>query len=213
VATRAELVLIGHGEAVCDVAGLVGGPGTCTGLTARGRRQMYALATALEAQHARAPFDVLYASPRPRTRESAVILGTQLGLHPLVLDDLRGVEYGEADGRARTDVEEAFGGSPQRYPDRPYALGAEPWTSYLQRAVRTLSRLLVEHDGQRVLVAGHAGTIVAANTLLLGLPGGPGSRTGFVVDHASLTWWLQQVDRFGHVTWMLVRHNDTGHLR
>jgi probable phosphoglycerate mutase len=135
----------------------------------------------------------------------------RIGLHLVVLDDLRGLDMARPAVVPARIGESMFGGSPQGYPDRPYALGTGPWTSYLQRAVRTLSRVLAEHDGQRVLIAGHAGTIVAANTLLLGLPGGAGSLTGFVVDHASLTW-PQQAGCCGHVTWRMVRHNDTGHL-
>ncbi|HEY6797573.1 MAG TPA: histidine phosphatase family protein, partial [Kineosporiaceae bacterium] len=102
--------------------------------------------------------------------------------------------------------------NPQRHPDRAYATGAEPWAAYLERAGRVLAQLLAEHDGQRILIAGHGETILAANSLLLELPADLSARAGFTVDHAALTWWQQQVNRYGHLTWMLTRHNDTRHL-
>ena len=42
-----ELLLTRHGQAQCNVAGVVGGPKTCTGLTDLGRRQVKGLATRL----------------------------------------------------------------------------------------------------------------------------------------------------------------------
>jgi probable phosphoglycerate mutase len=212
VSIRTELLLTRHGEAVCNARGIVGGPASCTGLTDQGRRQVHALASALREEHQRHRFDVLYTSPRPRTRESAAILTDLLDLDPIVLDDLRGPDHGNADGHPWAQVKAAFGGNPQRHPDRAHAAGAEAWNTYLHRAAGTIRRILADHDGQRILVAGHGETVLAANSLLLELPTGLSARAGFTVDHAALTWWQQHVNRFGHPTWMLTRHNDTRHL-
>lgn len=40
MAVITKLLLVRHGEAHCNVAGLAGGENTCTGLTARGRVQV-----------------------------------------------------------------------------------------------------------------------------------------------------------------------------
>ena len=53
-------------------------------------------------------------------------------------------------------------------------------------------------------------TVLAAHTLLLGLPDNTGA--GFTVDHASLTRWQHHRNRRGQQRWMLDRHNDTAHL-
>jgi probable phosphoglycerate mutase len=209
---RTELMLVRHGEAVCNTTGRVGGPATCTGLTDLGRHQVRALALKLEQEHRHRSFEILYTSPRPRTIESAALLADRLGLQVAVLEELRGPDHGDADGRPWTEVKNAFGGNPQRHPDRAYADGAEPWTTYLHRACAAIGQILTRHEGQRILVAAHGETILAANTLLLELPPDLGSRAGFTVDHSAVTVWQQHVNRFGHATWMLARHNDTRHL-
>ena len=63
-ATR--LVLVRHGEAACNVGGVVGGRRGCTGLTELGRRQATALATQnaqtmiqLQVEHARMRSEML----------------------------------------------------------------------------------------------------------------------------------------------------------
>ncbi len=86
-----EVIISRHGEAHCNVAGLVGGDKTCTGLTDAGREQVRALAARLRAeQDGEAPFDVLYAAPRRRVRESAEIISAALGLPVHVEERLAG---------------------------------------------------------------------------------------------------------------------------
>ena len=155
---------------------------------------------------------MLLTSPRARTLHSAQILAKILALEPLVMDELRGPDHGEADGLPWAQIKEAFGGNPQRHPERPYAVGAETWNAYLERAGRQLQQQITARDGQNILIAGHGETILAANTLLLELPTGLSARTGFTVDHACITCWQQHVNRFVHHTWMMASHNDTTHL-
>jgi broad specificity phosphatase PhoE len=75
-ATR--LVLIRHGEAVCNVAGVCGGPIGCTGLTEVGRAQVEALRARLSVTGELAGADVLYASVLPRAIETAKIVAPAL---------------------------------------------------------------------------------------------------------------------------------------
>ncbi|PPJ36406.1 histidine phosphatase family protein [Nocardia nova] len=207
-----ELLLARHGEAVCNVEGIVGGERGCTGLTDRGRRQAAQLAERLRSEHSRQRFDAIYTTPRRRCAETAQIVTTVLGTTAVVDSDLRGADHGAADARAWRDVKDAFGGPPQHDPDRPYAEGAESWTAYLDRSTQALARIIAHHPGQRVLVLAHGETIEAANTLLLGLPAGTCTRARFVTDHASLTRWQLHTNRLGHRVWMLCAHNDTTHL-
>src|SRR5580693_921757 len=128
-----EVIISRHGEAHCNVAGLVGGDKTCTGLTDLGRKQVECLADRLRAEHETAPFDVLYAAPRLRVRQSAGILSAALGLPVNVAERLAGPRHGEADGRTWAEIYAEFGGAPRSDPDRPYAPGSETWNEYLAR--------------------------------------------------------------------------------
>lgn len=212
MAVTTELLLARHGEAACNVAGIVGGDSGCTGLTPQGRQQVEHLAQRLIREHADRPFEVVYATPRRRVRETADIITQALGLSATIEAHLRGPDHGEADGRPWHDIKTTFGGPPQHDPDQPYAASSESWNAYLERATHTLEEILTRHEGQRVLVLAHGETIQAAHTLLLGLAPGTCRYAGFVTDHACLTRWQRHVNRLDQVVWMLAAHNDTRHL-
>lgn len=116
-----ELTLIRHGQAHCNVAGVVGGPRTCTGLTDLGRRQIALAARRLAVEHAQVPFHALYAGPRLRLQQTGHLLADALGLPLIVEPALDGPEHGDADGQPWHVIKTAFHGGPPR-PPRP-ALG------------------------------------------------------------------------------------------
>lgn len=205
-----ELLLIRHGQAQCNVAGVVGGPDTCTGLTDLGRRQVEALAVRLRVEHERSPIAAVYSGPRLRLQESGRIIADALELALAVEAGLDGPRHGEADGRPWREVKEAFRGPPEAHPDMPWAVGSETWNSFLGRGTAFLSALIERHEGDRFVLAAHGETIIAAHTLLLGLS--PLIRATFITEHASLTRWQQHQNRFGDRRWQLAVHNDTAHL-
>jgi RHS repeat-associated protein len=62
------LLLVRHGEAICNVTGVVGGPRSCTGLTPLGREQARQLAARLSRGEA---VTVMYTAPRLRVQETS----------------------------------------------------------------------------------------------------------------------------------------------
>jgi probable phosphoglycerate mutase len=209
MAVITTLILTRHGEAHCNTARIAGGERACTGLTDRGRHQTELLARRLLAED---PCDVLYATARRRTQESAQILSAALGLPVVVEPDLTGPHHGDADGRPWDEIKAAFGGPPHSDPDRPYAPGSETWNQYLSRASAALAGIIERHRGQRILIAGHGETADAAATLFLGLAPGFSTRAGFETSHAALTRWHMNRNRLGQELWLLAAHNDTRHL-
>ena len=207
-----ELVIARHGEAACNVAGIVGGEHGCTGLTTRGRHQVTRLAARLAAENAARPYAVFYSTPRLRVVQTAEIISQALHLPPTVEPELRGPDHGDADGRPWADVKTAFQGPPQHAPNIPYANGSETWNQYLDRAIKALQEIIARHNGERILITAHGETIEAANNFLLALPQNTCLRLGFVTDHASVTRWQQPTNRFGRTIWQLVAHNDARHL-
>jgi 2,3-bisphosphoglycerate-dependent phosphoglycerate mutase len=205
-----ELVLVRHGQAVCNADGVVGGPATCTGLTDLGRRQVDAVAARLAAEHANDPFSALYAGPRLRLQETGAILAAALGIELITHEGLDGPIHGTADGKPWHDVKTGARGGPHAHPDQPWAPGSDTWNDYLHRAGRHLAGLLEEHDGDRVLFASHGETVQALHAHLF--EARPGLQTGLTIDHASITRWQHAVDRFGQHRWLMHCHNDTSHL-
>jgi 2,3-bisphosphoglycerate-dependent phosphoglycerate mutase len=205
-ATR--VVLVRHGEAACNVEGVVGGRAGCRGLTVDGAAQVAALAERLAATGELSGVAALYSSALPRALETAAILAPALDrwrdgppLEAVADCDLCELHPGEADGLTW----EALAG---RYPlpdwdadpAQPFAPGGESWTGFVDRAAAAVARLADAHPGGLVVAACHAGVVEA--TVLRFLAAGR-DRLRLPTAHASLTVW-QRVDG----QWTLRRYND-----
>jgi probable phosphoglycerate mutase len=205
-----RVVLIRHGEAVCNVAGVVGGHTGCTGLSPTGRRQAEALAARLARTGELSDASALYASVLTRALETGTIVapGIGAGTAPVGDCDLCELHPGEADGLTWEEFRVRYGDPDfDADPDSVVAPGGESWSSFVARASGAVARLARAHRGERVVIVCHAGVI--ESTLLAFLPIAPGrSRLGLPTEHASLTEWEMTGDG-----WRLVRYNDAAHLR
>jgi probable phosphoglycerate mutase len=217
-ATR--IVLIRHGEAVCNVSGVCGGPIGCQGLTDLGRRQVTLLRDRLVLTGELAGVDALYASVLPRAVETAELLAPALAPvdaegptgkppRPVLECGLCELHPGEADGLSWSEFTQRFGTLDWDVePRRPIAPGGESWAGFVNRVADMLDTLAARHPGQRVVVAGHAGVIEASLLAKIPVVGGlDGARLQLRTRHASLTSW--EVD--GH-HWRLLAYNDASHL-
>lgn len=209
-ATR--LVLVRHGEAVCNVAGVVGGPRGCTGLTDRGVAQAGALADRLARTGELGAVGALYASVLPRATQTAAIVAPALerwreGAALEVRRDCGLCELhpgDEADGLGWGEFVARFGEPGWDLdPDRPLAPGGESWRGFVARVADALGTVTARHRGQTVVVVCHAGVVEAALGVYLPFGAGPDRRSWVRTDHAAMTQ-LEQGER----GWLLVRHND-----
>lgn len=208
-ATR--LVLVRHGEAECNVAGVVGGRRGCTGLSRRGAEQADALRRRLAATGALAGAGALYASVLPRALETAAAIAPVVGHGALeiVADcDLCELHPGEGDGLTWEQFTARYG-EPKWGDDPTTELcpGGESWAGFVERAGSALAAVAGRHCGQVVVVVCHAGVIESA--LLRFLPLEYGARLRLRTEHTSLTEF--ETDDDG-ATWRLLRYNDAAHL-
>jgi probable phosphoglycerate mutase len=206
-ATR--IMLVRHGEAVCNVNGIVGGMRGCTGLTDLGRRQVTALAERLASTGELAGATGLYASTLPRAVETAEFLRPVVGDGTLdVVQDraLSELFPGEADGLAWQEVVNRFG-TPEwdADPDLLIAPGGESWSGFIARCSGAVGALAERHPGQQLVAAVHAGVIESTMIAFLQIPPAASRRGWARIVHASLTeWeWVPSQSRF-----ILLRFND-----
>jgi len=212
-ATR--IVLVRHGEAVCNVTGVCGGPVGCTGLTDRGRAQVAILADRLSETGELAGADALYASILPRAVETAVLLAPALQgpddhapMVPVQECGFCELHPGEADGLDWADFSVRFGNPDwDSDPGVVIAPGGESWTGFVNRVSDTLDAVAARHPGELVVVACHAGVIESSLLAKLGVVDGlDGARMKLRTQHASLTEW--EVDAG---EWKLIGYNDGAH--
>ncbi|MGC8498106.1 MAG: histidine phosphatase family protein [Acidimicrobiales bacterium] len=184
----ARLLLVRHGEAVCNVAGVVGGARGCTGLSDRGRAQARALGERLRMSGELGDVVTTYVSPLARARETADLVRTSVpGLPPArVAPDLEELRPGEADGLTWAQLVARFGGPNwDEDPGAPLAPGGESWLAFSQRCRVALEELARAHPGERVVLFTHAGVIEHA--LRLVFPAPAGARLGLRTTHCSMT--------------------------
>jgi probable phosphoglycerate mutase len=204
-----RIVLVRHGEAVCNVNGIVGGVIGCTGLTELGRRQISALAARLEVTGELAGATALYASVLPRAVETAEILRPVVGNGKLDLVQecaLCELHPGESDGLTWQEVVDRFGVPEWDIdPDTVIAPGGESWSAFVPRAAAAVRALALRHPGELVVAAVHAGVIESTMISFLEVPPAVSRRGWTRIVHASLTeWeWVPTESR-----WVLIRFND-----
>jgi broad specificity phosphatase PhoE len=135
------LLLVRHGETDWNADGRLQGH-TDRPLNDYGRRQARELAARLTGD----AVDAIYASDLARARETAEIVGAELGL-PVVLDaDLRERNWGTWEGLTpgERDTVEFAGESPEEH---------------RERIMRAVHRIAERHPGQRVVVVTHGGSM------------------------------------------------------
>jgi probable phosphoglycerate mutase len=209
VSRETRVVVLRHGESNAQVAHMLSGHDTCTGLSDRGRAQAGALTARLVRTGELGPVDVVYTSVLPRARETAAIVAPALGGAPVLAEcewceihsgDAEGMDYDEMRAKYLPGVRYA---GPY---DRPIPNG-ESWADLYTRVGTRLQRAARDHAGATIVVAGHGGTVGASFVAFGHLPMPQATDLVHNVHNTSITEW---VGTDGH--WRLARFNDAAHL-
>ena len=153
-------------------------------LSPRGHEQAAALAKYLHQK----PVDAVYASPMKRVQQTLAPLLLNGIPQPIILADLREVDFGDWTGLTWDEVEAKFRVSPFEWLDQlegatiPNAESAE---AFRARVAPCLRQMIQNHPGQQVAVVCHGGVIRMALAILLELPFS--KIAAFEIQYASLT--------------------------
>jgi broad specificity phosphatase PhoE len=183
-----RLLLIRHAEVEARYQGVFGGRIDME-LSPRGHQQAAALATHLH----RRPLNAIYASPMRRVQQTLAPLLVNGAPNPVILPDLREVDFGDWTGLAWDEVQAKFGISAFAWLEQLACDGianAECAETLQERVEPCLRQILADHSGQQVAVVCHGGIIRVLLGILLRWPL---PRMGaFEIDYASLTEVLVQ---------------------
>ena len=138
----------------------------------------------------------LYASPMRRVQQTLQPLLGNGTPQPIILPELREVDFGDWTGLAWEEVQAKFGASPFQWLDLLESAGipnAECAQSLRSRVEPCLERILKKHEGQQIVVACHGGVIRIILSILLGWPFA--RFASFEIEYASITQVVWIADR------------------
>lgn len=180
-----RLLLLRHAEVEPRYHRVFGGR-IDMGLSDRGCEQAEDLASYVTR---RFTLDAIYASPMRRVQRTLEPLLAQVPLAPVILEELREVDFGAWTGLGWDQIAERYGVTAFDWLDhleQGTMPEAEPEEMFRRRVDRSLRRILEEQAGKTVAVACHGGVIRMALAVLLELP--LHKMTHLDVEYASLTW-------------------------
>ncbi|MBV9229899.1 MAG: histidine phosphatase family protein [Chloroflexi bacterium] len=176
----AELFLIRHGDAIPDADEIIpSGIYNNLPLSKIGRDQAGALAERLKGLH----FDAAYSSPLRRCQETAAPLVEQLGLTPIIVEDIKEVHLGPVTLLPTPEEGESLEALTEALKLRQMEIvrvagatgnwdvieGSESSKAFRGRVVEAIDEIAQRHIGERVLIFAHGGVINAYAAEVLGL--------------------------------------------
>ena len=178
---RIRLFLVRHAQA----RNTVGTSYDNASLSALGQAQAAAVARAC----AELGLDALYASPAPRARETAALIGAAAGLAVTVDERLLEYRFGSVTDphltmeqlRERRDDLLAW------HPDRKLASDGETIREFAERVMAVTAEIVARHVGERVVVVSHAGTIDVTMRWAIGISPGTPVLHDFPIANASIS--------------------------
>lgn len=153
-------------------------------LSARGHEQAGALATYLKQK----PVQAVYASPMKRVQQTLAPYTANGAPTPVIVPDLREVDFGDWTGHGWESIREKFGLSAYDWLElltQDRIPNAETSAAYRARVEASINPIIARHSGQTVAVFCHGGIVRMLLSILLGLP--LPAFAHFDVDYASLT--------------------------
>jgi probable phosphoglycerate mutase len=202
-----HVLLIRHGQSEGNAERRFGGH-TDTPLSARGRRQAKATARALALEQ----FNAIYSSDLPRAIETATPLAKLTRVPLQTTDALRERSVGVMEGLT---FEEAAEQHPEQYQallhrDFEHVLaGGESYRQTLDRASRLLDEAIEQHQGGRIALFAHTGTICILILHLMGALDAPELKPVWIATaNCGISRFDLRSDGFVRV----ISLNDTRHL-
>lgn len=192
-----RLFLIRHGEVESRYHRIFGGSRIDMELSPAGHAQAERTASWL----ARTPFDAVYLSPMRRVALTYEPFRRHFPGEPVIIPDLREIDFGDWTGFGWNDVEQRFGMSAYNWLhhlEQNHVQGAESIDHFLGRLGTSLDQILSGPGGRTVAVFCHGGVIRGLLSRLLNQP---------------LRWFEHVEIDYAGVTWVDVGISKGGKLR
>jgi broad specificity phosphatase PhoE len=199
---KTTITVIRHGETDWNVSGRVQGHSDIP-LNENGIEQANLLAGRLSSW----PIETIYSSDLVRARQTASILGDELGLQPIPDAAWRERNGGEFEGLTAEELREVSSELPSQIRDKDWAPpGGESNIQVADRVRQAFDRVVHDHPGEMIAVVTHGGAIITLLSLVAGFLAGERARF-WVSRNAGFS-----IIEIGERGAYLVRFNDETHL-
>lgn len=179
-----QLYLIRHGEVEVGAQKVFAGSRMDVALSPRGEAQAVALAEWLADTH----LDAIYASPMKRVQQTMAPTLARRNMKPVILEDLREIDFGDWTGLNWQQVQERFGVAAfdwLQILNRSEIPGGEPCVPLLTRVDACLAQVMQENPHRKAAIFCHGGIVRTLLALLLDLP--LSKMAHFRIDYGSVT--------------------------
>ena len=139
----------------------------CRHAEAGNEEEAQALASAL----ATLSLSAVYASPLERALATAQTVAARHGLVPVVIADLREIDFGQVEGLEFDELPPGLQAGLLSQPSKVRFPGGETYEDLSERVCHALREIVARHGGETVAVITHAGSIRAALAAWLGIKG------------------------------------------
>jgi len=178
-----QLFLLRHAEVESKYQRVFGGR-IDMDLSPRGHDQAAALARYVGVHQ----FDAVYASPMKRVQQTLRPLEAQLATPPVVIEDLREIDFGDWTGLGRDEVFTRYRIRAFQWLEQVECAGipnGECRSTFAARVEPCVRRILTENHGRSVAIVCHGGVIRMILSLLLDLP--LSKMAAFDIEYASVS--------------------------
>jgi alpha-ribazole phosphatase len=150
-----RIILIRHGEPSAKIHGYCYGK-LDVGLSEIGRKQISASAKFVK----RLDLSAIYASPRIRASESALIIAKQFETFYSVHESFCEIDFGDFEGLAYSEIEQNFPAEFKIWMETPTEAkfpNGESFTQMQTRVLQGISELKNKHHGEQIAIVSHGG--------------------------------------------------------
>ncbi len=142
----------------------------------------------------------VYTSPLARARETAEIVGAELGLPVEARPALREVDVGSWSGLTRDEVEERYPEGYRRWLDFSHGWDdGETYDDLGRRVLADLLELAARHPRERIVVVSHGGTMRAAQAAAAHVDYADARRVASPIDNGSILVFAVEAEQLRRV--------------
>lgn len=164
---KTRIFLVRHGETIWNAKGRFQGH-TDVPLSENGKDQAKNLALRLKNEK----INAFYSSDLSRAKETAEILAQYHQLTVKYLPDLREINFGEWEGLTFKEIADNYGKISEQWWSNPLVTQipkGENLQEVADRCSRAINDIVINHDGDTVVIAAHGGIIRILISLALGI--------------------------------------------